>query len=309
MVILSSVPSSLPATDRTVVLGDLHGDREIFIGILMGSKCIIFENSQMTWTGGNTIVVCMGDTTDGRRPDTLDCDMEYEMKAMERELQIDIVELDKKARSSGGRVISILGNHDIYAGTKMYKDYSKPADNTSYPEGRTEAYKPGNSMAYIFGKTRNVVQIVGKYLFVHGSLVPEMLQILPGDNVTKRIEHMNRTMSSYLMGKTSMPRWFTDSSSEGVNPVECRRYAEDHRRGEVKELLSYIPGVRLMVIGHTPCDHVSRKGSVICTDVALSRAFGHKRDVVVAEYLEINREVPYRVKMYMNGRLKKTQLR
>ncbi len=78
-----------------MVLGDLHGSLEAFRAIL-GRAGLIAEDS---WRGGRAILVQLGDVVD-RGPDSI---ATYEFLAS----------LQVRARKGKGRVVRLLGNHEV----------------------------------------------------------------------------------------------------------------------------------------------------------------------------------------------------
>jgi len=79
-----------------VVLGDLHGDFQRLTTILQSAKLVDVENR---WTGEDAVLVVTGDFLD-RGTD---------VKAV-----MDLLmELEKKAPKAGGRVLVLLGNHEM----------------------------------------------------------------------------------------------------------------------------------------------------------------------------------------------------
>lgn len=81
--------------DRVVAIGDLHGDYEHYLQVLRDAGLI---NGRNKWSGGETHLVQTGDITD-RGPDSIAI--------------IDHLEgLKKQARRKGGRVHTLIGNHE-----------------------------------------------------------------------------------------------------------------------------------------------------------------------------------------------------
>jgi len=309
-------------TPKIIAIGDLHGDREMFWAIMMASGCVKMKKSRgrtksPRWIGKNTIIVCLGDTTDSKRPDIkIDPRDEWSQKGTERQLQYDILDLDQLAKRDGGRVFSILGNHDIFAGNS--ETYCKIADTLNYgPRGaasRRAAYSPGGEMSSIFAETRNVLQVVGPCLFVHGSLVPEFMMLFPECRFPRDVmTRVNSSMKQYLLGgtKKKLPSWFTQSQQYDINPLECRRYGfGDVDTKTVKNFLKQFPGdVRFMFLGHTTHPQITRFGPIICTDVALSRAFGPKQGNICAEWCEIRENTVRRCTFDVNGWVNKKNLK
>ena len=80
---------------RIVAVGDLHGDYDAWIAIARAAGLMDARNH---WSGGNTTLVQLGDVTD-RGADSL---------KIIRSLQ----QLAREAPRRGGRVITVLGNHE-----------------------------------------------------------------------------------------------------------------------------------------------------------------------------------------------------
>ena len=159
-------PFVLPAVERIVVFGDIHGDYKLAVNLLLISKVAKIvgesdddENSvssiendskikksklyKMKWIGGKTHVVQVGDQVDRCRvygnltcdlPQTTLHDENSDIKIMEL-----FTDLHEQAVKVGGAVISLLGNHEInnamgiltYVSAKGldgFKDYEDPTD-------------------------------------------------------------------------------------------------------------------------------------------------------------------------------------
>ena len=67
-------PSILPACDRIVVFGDIHGDLKLTIEFLTQSNVASYDygTKKATWTGGRTCCVQVGDQVDRCRFTTSD---------------------------------------------------------------------------------------------------------------------------------------------------------------------------------------------------------------------------------------------
>ena len=84
-----------PQQQRVVAIGDLHGDYDAFKALLMEAELI---NNRGRWIGGETIFVQTGDVPD-RGPDT-------------RKIIEHLRKLQKQAPRKGGRVVTLIGNHE-----------------------------------------------------------------------------------------------------------------------------------------------------------------------------------------------------
>ena len=72
--------------------------------------------SKLNWTGGKSIVVQVGDQVDRCRPKEKMCNEEgatVDDEPSDLLIMYLMTALDKKARKSGGMIISLFGNHEI----------------------------------------------------------------------------------------------------------------------------------------------------------------------------------------------------
>ena len=124
-----AAPSVAPASsDRIVAVGDVHGDLDAFRAILREAG-ILSEKDH--WEGGTTTFVQLGDITD-RGPKV-------------RGVMDLLMELEKRAPASGGRVVVLLGNHEMLniLGDLRYvasEDYAAFVDGSS-ERRRRDAYR------------------------------------------------------------------------------------------------------------------------------------------------------------------------
>ena len=71
--------------NRIITIGDLHGDYSVFKNIL--KMCNLVDN-KLDWIGGNTHLVQVGDTLDGKRPD-----VKLSQEFINESGEIEIIEL------------------------------------------------------------------------------------------------------------------------------------------------------------------------------------------------------------------------
>ena len=107
------------SSDAVVAIGDVHGAFDDFVTILQRSGLIDRQNH---WAGGKTTFVQTGDLIDrGPKP---------------REVMDLMMALEKEAPNAGGRVVSLLGNHEMMnlMGDLRYvtvENYASFADSNS----------------------------------------------------------------------------------------------------------------------------------------------------------------------------------
>lgn len=118
------VPSSacqVRTDERVVAVGDVHGAYDPFVAILREAGLI--DGSQR-WAGGGAILVQTGDLVD-RGPDS-------------RKVLDLLIRLEGEAARAGGRVFSLLGNHELmwmigdlrYISEGEYASFRSPDDES-----------------------------------------------------------------------------------------------------------------------------------------------------------------------------------
>lgn len=123
-----AAPAPAESLGSVIAIGDVHGDFDDFVAILQHTGLI---DKQKHWAGGKTTLVQVGDLLDrGPRP---------------RDVMDLLMVLEKEASKDGGRVESLLGNHEMMniMGDLRYVtpgNYASFADAKS-EERRKSAYK------------------------------------------------------------------------------------------------------------------------------------------------------------------------
>src|SRR6202166_2479591 len=115
-------PESAPAgpPETVVAIGDVHNNFDGFVAILQRAG---LTDQQNHWAGGKTTFVQVGDLLD-RRPKP-------------REVMDLMMALEKEAPQAGGRVVSLLGNHEVM---NMMGDlrYVTPGNYASFADANSE---------------------------------------------------------------------------------------------------------------------------------------------------------------------------
>jgi Calcineurin-like phosphoesterase len=115
-------PESSPAgpPETVVAIGDVHNNFDGFVAIL---QRVGLTDQQNHWAGGKTTFVQVGDLLDrGPKP---------------REVMDLMMALEKEAPQAGGRVVSLLGNHEVM---NMMGDlrYVTPGNYASFADANSE---------------------------------------------------------------------------------------------------------------------------------------------------------------------------
>ena len=117
--------------ESLVAIGDVHGDFDDFVGILQHIGLIDKQNH---WTGGKTTFVQTGDLLDrGPKP---------------REVMDLMMALEKEAGQAGGRVVGLLGNHEMM---NIMGDlrYVTPANYASFADSNSESRQKSAYQQYV----------------------------------------------------------------------------------------------------------------------------------------------------------------
>src|SRR4029077_10898741 len=126
-------PARAPAEppESVVAIGDVHNAFDDFVAILRRTGLI---NEQNHWAGGKTTFVQVGDLLDrGPKP---------------REVMDLMMALEKEAPKTGGRVVSLLGNHEMM---NIMGDlrYVIPMNYTSFADSKSEERQKSAYQEYI----------------------------------------------------------------------------------------------------------------------------------------------------------------
>ena len=140
----AKVPESQP--EAVVAIGDVHGDFDDFAAILQHIGLI---DAQHQWIGNKTTLVQVGDLLDrGPKP---------------REVMDLLMALEKEAPKAGGRVVSLLGNHEMM---NIMGDlrYVTPGNYASFADSKSEERQKSAYQQYV------------KWRDSHGPLLAELPQ-------------------------------------------------------------------------------------------------------------------------------------
>jgi hypothetical protein len=115
-----AAPAHGESQGSVIAIGDVHGDFDDFVAILQHTGLI---DQQKHWAGGKTTLVQVGDLLDrGPKP---------------RDVMDLLMTLEKEASKDGGRVESLLGNHEMM---NIMGDlrYVTPENYASFADAKSE---------------------------------------------------------------------------------------------------------------------------------------------------------------------------
>mmetsp|Transcript_4495 Transcript_4495/g.8183 ORF Transcript_4495/g.8183 Transcript_4495/m.8183 type:complete len:342 (+) Transcript_4495:115-1140(+) len=253
--------------ERIVSIADLHGDLEKAKKVLKLTG-VVGENGQ--WIGGNkTLLIQTGDMVD-RGPNSLEV-VEYFQK------------LQKSADSAGGKVVNLLGNHEIML-----------LDGRSYYLNPEEAKRHGGREQFLsvfeekvgeFLRKLPVVHLADRTLYTHAGLEPKFGNLdLESINIiaTKGLQkgnsgHHRSSAASSILQSQHGPVW-----TRGYD-IDYPQDAEAACSLLAKTLTAF--NADRMVIGHNvqrnaqPGVHCD--GKLFLMDVGMSRVYGDASPVVL----------------------------
>ena len=231
----------IPAPARVVAIGDIHGD---FAALSRTLRTAGLIDDSDEWVGKDSVLVQLGDVLD-RGPDEARC------WSMLRRLMVE-------APTQGGRVVCLLGNHEIMNVCGHAGPFIHASAHEAFGPDRLEAFRPGGALAAELADCY-VAAIVGDSCYVHAHL--------PADVTVEQLESINAATRRWLLGEAcpddgrksaTMPfilshmyrgedspvwgRSLSSPSDAEVPAVQCDSLRRTLKRLQVKRL----------VVGHTP---------------------------------------------------------
>jgi hypothetical protein len=266
-------PTRLPAAERIVAIGDLHGDLAATKAALRLAKVM---DDGGHWSGDKTVVVQTGDILD---------------RGDGEEAILDLfATLAKEADPAGGRVVVLNGNHELmnvagdfrYVTPGGFRDFEDapgvgsddPRAAAAPPEQRARlaAFLPGAHYARKFA-SQPVVLVVGDNVFAHGGVLPK--------HVRYGIERLNRETAAWLLGRGNGGMSVVNAPD---SPVWSRHFSDEPDASDCELLAESLKALeaKRMVVGHTPQRRIASAcdAQVWRIDVGMSAHYGGKPEVL-----------------------------
>lgn len=310
-----------PKVKKLVAIGDIHGDLSVAIKALKLAGVIdlslpddIRDISKISWTGGGTYVVQLGDQIDRVRPNKLynnlcieeDADL-CEDEGSDLKIIYLFEKLHKEAKEQGGALFSVFGNHELmnvdgdfrYVSPKEFHEFGhffkgNYEQNSKVPFGykeRLEVFKPGGKLSKRLALTRYSILQIGSWLFVHGGISPVCAE-------KYSIKEINACIKNWLLGHSDIQTQLNDifyNDNDDDSPFWSRIYSDmdewDEHHGtqqfnktinmlNIKNLKNENNIIKGMIMGHSPQFMYNRginssnNDKIWRVDIGASKAFG-----------------------------------
>ena len=293
----NSQPSHILDANRIIIIGDVHGDIERLLNMLQTIN--IFSNT-LEWIAEpkDTIIIQLGDQIDSlsrrldQSPDKANWEKYSDVEVLELMDKLD--RIAQNASNGKGRVLSLIGNHEIMNTQHIFNYVSQKSMTLSGGENiRAQLFTPGNKYATILSK-RNIITKIGPFLFCHGGILPQHLNC-----VYNNFDTINKCMQKYLRGNEQL----TIEEMYVINEVIfhgefgilwLRKYVElaEHQPIILEQLIDDIckkTDTMVLFVGHNTMENIKRSanGKLYFTDAGFSRAYSMHDDYV--EVIEVKK--------------------
>lgn len=259
----NTVVYEYPHSQRTVVIGDIHGDLKRFKQILVDAKII---NEDLEWIAEppETIVVQLGDQVDSanRTPEISDWEV-----LDDTQMLYFTNSLSNIAKAKGGNVISLIGNHELM---NVIGNFSYVSAKSNFPD-RHKYFEPNGLLSSILANRPLVVKI-GNLFFCHAGITRKHMTIL--EDYNKPVSYINDVWKKYMSTGSINPedKDIFDHIILGPEGIIWTRSIDNDEDAEY--VLQKI-GCQCVFVGHTSVEQVvSVKNRLFLVDTGISRAFG-----------------------------------
>jgi hypothetical protein len=131
----------------------------------------------------NTVVVQLGDQIDSMDRSGFNKMWDYNSAiCIDGILDLNVLtlmdKLDSIASANGGHVLSLIGNHELMNMLHNFEFVSPCSLNIVSAENRKELFTRGTGKYAQLLAKRNIIVKVGKFIFCHGGLLPEHVNLI-----------------------------------------------------------------------------------------------------------------------------------
>lgn len=280
---------------KLIAISDIEGNFNALHSFLINNKII---DKDYNWIFGKGHLVLNGDFFDRGENVT--------------QVLWFIYSLEKKAEEKNGKVHFINGNHEIMnlygdVSYSLYK-YIEVAKQISKKENWYQASKFLYSEKSELGewlRTKNVIEKIGAYIFVHGGLNKKIidadLSVTAINNIAKKYygkrydQESNEVKEKLIVQSQSSPYWDRSLATGMLNKTVFFLNGASLKKTTEPELDNILEfyGAKKIVIGHSVVDEVSTdyNGKVIKIDIK----HGKKKNSSKTQGLLIENGIEYKV--------------
>jgi hypothetical protein len=287
-------PNFYELPEKLIVISDIEGNFDGFSSFLINNGVI---DKNFNWTFGNGHLLLNGDFVDRGENVT--------------QVLWLIYKIENQAQKQGGKLHYILGNHEIMnlQGNANYnkKKYKRVAQLISKNDSLREATIFMYSDKTELGKwlrSKNVVEKIGNYIFVHAGISPEILKYnvslsdinqIARNNWDKNLydEEENNKVENFITGKKGV-YWYRGLAQD-------YKYYDKIKENELNEVLKFYQADKI-IFGHTVVENITKEfnGKTINTDVK----HGQEKNSDKTKGLLIQNGIEYKI----NGKGTKTKI-
>lgn len=265
-------PTIIENAPRIIVIGDVHGDIKRFMQCLYHAN-VFSKDLQWIANPPNTIVVQLGDQVDSMTRGPTSGDWE-ELPDVDVLTLTD--KLDEIARIGGGRVLSIIGNHEFMNVMSEFSYVSEKSKAMYDMSLRRANFRIKDGLFTKILAKRNLVLKIGPYLFCHGGILPHHLDAAH-DNLFLINDAFRRFLTDRFMSMEARNVVAKCIDENGI--IWTRYYVEnDANVGAVMDEVLRRTHCIALFIGHCTVPQTTMvQHKVVLADAALSRSFGSKK--------------------------------
>lgn len=284
-----------PLNGKVYAIGDIHADYCTFIVCLKLARVIpdnfnryeLPENCR--WTGGESIVVQVGDLIGGGCP-SCECDYRkkeerYESECMSFLSIVRLIDVLNRQAPAGAGIITLFGNHEI-RNLLAYNESITPAKRdlkhlhkNEIEEGNRlsgshrSIFLPGGLMSNYLGCASEPILMIGDWIFLHGGVTNRFLDnpLFSGiSDDQRKLIFYNMLLKDYVLSDNKAAyyfltpgdkeRYFSSMFEEGsedrtkvISPIWNNAFGVKLEK-KCSDLRYPLERIRMnhMVIGHVP---------------------------------------------------------
>ena len=233
---------------KIFVIGDIHGEYHGFAAALISAKLM---SPELKWTGKKNILVQLGDIIDrGYYP-------------MQIDKLLDV--LQGEAKKAGGKVVRLVGNHELEI---LKKNYTI----TSLPYFQIESFR-NKLIKQIADGSLQVAYAVKGYLITHAGICNDLYEIFKNDlpKITPTIlaAHINKIFKKAVAEDNYTHPIFNISFMRGGDSKYGGIFWED-----LRSLLGNYKNIPFnQILGHTRIieNYRTKDGKITAIDIGLTK--------------------------------------